>query len=96
VKRLYDHFAVLAEPTPERIAQQLHALRETHPHYFPPPAPQQPSAAEEELKRILDRNPHERLARADRTPVNRRPTPEEEQAHGEALLAFARGRGRRG
>ena len=35
VRRLHDHFASQANPTPELISQQLLTLRETAPHLFP-------------------------------------------------------------
>jgi hypothetical protein len=35
VRRLEGHFAAMADPTPDLIAQQLLALRETAPHLFP-------------------------------------------------------------
>jgi hypothetical protein len=62
------------EPTDSQIQAWAEGLRDVAPHFFAPPSPPQPTPAEQERQRILDKlSASEKLTRArqDRTVVTR-------------------------
>ena len=74
LRRLHEHFAAQADPTPERISQQLTRLRETAPHLFTPPAAGTTAAAVAAHYGV----PHavwEKMSPADRMSYARRDQP---------------------